>query len=125
MPAMTAEDRKNLAKSLYEELLRQGHSPEAARALLAERHGLTEEQLDSFSPRPKRSYPKPQPPTRQAMEAELQTAAGFLRSLVSQLQARGGMAPDESRRAAKMAEHRARRIEALLTPAATPAHKRA
>src|ERR1035437_4673638 len=81
---MTAEERKQVAKDVYEGL-RRTYSAEVARQLMQDRHGLTEEQLNDIAPKPKSSSPKPQPPTKATLETELQSCAGLLRSVAAAL----------------------------------------
>lgn len=110
---MTPEDRKQVAKDLYQDLVLNGMKPEIARQHLQDQHGLTQEQLDEISPRPKSSAPKPQPPTRASLETELQTCAGLLRSVGAALNSRT-KGPQDYRHLARNVEKRATKIEQLL-----------
>lgn len=110
---MTPEQRKQVAKDIYQDLILQGNKPAIARAILQERHGLTEEQLDNISPRPKPSYPKPQPPPRAALESELQTAAAMLRTVAAGLRSPKQTVKDYAM-LAKNVDQRAKKIETLL-----------
>ncbi len=111
---MNAEQRKQIAKDTYEDLLRT-HKPDVARAMMMENHGLTKEQMDDpeegIAPR-KPSLVKPVP-TRATLEAELETVAGLLRSVAAAL--RSPKPQGDYRRLAKNADKRASTIEQLLS----------